>query len=68
MPTTNSLADARTATHQADVPVVSVRDVRKTYALGEAEVHAQRGISVNIDAGEFVAIMGVPAAAASPPS
>src|SRR5215469_10832627 len=58
MATTNSLADAKTATHHADVPVVSVRDVRKTYALGETEVHAPRGISVNIDAGEFVAIMG----------
>jgi len=58
MATTNSLADAKTATHHADVPVVSVRDVRKTYALGETEVHALRGISVNIDAGEFVAIMG----------
>ena len=40
------------------VPVVSVRDVRKTYALGETEVHALRGISVSIDAGDFVAIMG----------
>jgi putative ABC transport system ATP-binding protein len=40
------------------VPVVEVRDVRKTYALGETEVHALRGISVSIDAGGFVAIMG----------
>ena len=40
------------------VPVVSVRDVRKTYSLGETEVHALRGISVDIEAGDFVAIMG----------
>jgi putative ABC transport system ATP-binding protein len=40
------------------VPVVAVRDVRKTYSLGETEVHALRGISVSIDAGDFVAIMG----------
>jgi putative ABC transport system ATP-binding protein len=38
--------------------VVSVRDVRKTYSLGETEVHALRGISVDIEAGDFVAIMG----------
>jgi len=40
------------------VPVVSVRDVRKNYPLGETEVHALRGISVSIEAGDFVAIMG----------
>jgi putative ABC transport system ATP-binding protein len=37
---------------------VSVREVRKTYSLGETEVHALRGITVSIGAGEFVAIMG----------
>ena len=40
------------------VPVVSVRDVRKTYDLGETQVHALRGVSVDIHAGDFVAIMG----------
>jgi putative ABC transport system ATP-binding protein len=40
------------------VPVVSVHDVRKIYSLGEMEVHALRGISVSIQAGDFVAIMG----------
>ena len=40
------------------VPVVEVREVRKTYQLGETEVHALRGVSVNIGAGDFVAIMG----------
>ena len=43
---------------RADVPVVSVRELRKTYSLGETEVHALRGISVSIEAGDFVAIMG----------
>ncbi len=32
--------------------------VHKIYDLGEVQVHALRGVSVNIDQGEFVAIMG----------
>jgi len=58
MAITNSIADERQATSRVNVPVVSVRDVRKTYSLGETEVHALRGISVDIEAGDFVAIMG----------
>src|SRR3974377_1962814 len=58
MATTNSLKDEKTAANHAGVPVVSVRDVRKTYALGETEVHALRGISVSIEAGDFGGIMG----------
>ena len=42
----------------AAVPVVSVREVRKTYDLGETEVHALRGVSLDIQSGDFVAIMG----------
>jgi len=50
--------DAKPRTSRSSVPVVSVRDVRKNYPLGETEVHALRGISVSIEAGDFVAIMG----------
>ena len=39
-------------------PVVQLRDIRKTYRNGELEVHAVRGISLDIQPGEFVAIMG----------
>ncbi|MBR5646307.1 MAG: ABC transporter ATP-binding protein [Treponema sp.] len=38
--------------------VVSLIDVVKTYAMGENEVHALRGVSFDIAQGEFVSIMG----------
>jgi len=40
------------------MPVISVRDLKKTYELGDIEVHALRGISVDIEPGEFVAVTG----------
>ena len=38
--------------------VIEARDVHKTYQLGETQVHALRGVTVEIRRGEFVAIMG----------
>ena len=54
----NSTIAENPAAARTSVPVVDVREVRKTYQLGETEVHALRGVSVNIGAGDFVAIMG----------
>jgi putative ABC transport system ATP-binding protein len=39
-------------------PVIHVRDVRKTYELGDIAVRALRGVSLDIERGEYVAIMG----------
>ncbi|MFV0367932.1 MAG: ABC transporter ATP-binding protein [Hyphomicrobiaceae bacterium] len=38
--------------------VVSCRDVRKTYAMGEQSLEVLKGVSFDIWPGEFVAIMG----------
>ena len=38
--------------------LISVQAVHKYYDLGETRVHALRGVSVEVGAGDFVAIMG----------
>jgi len=39
-------------------PVIQVRNLIKTYRVGDIEVHALRGVSLTVERGEFVAIMG----------
>jgi putative ABC transport system ATP-binding protein len=38
--------------------LIDIRDVTKTYGHGETAVHALRGVSLRVDAGEYVAVMG----------
>jgi len=38
--------------------LIETRDLWKTYVMGEEEIHALRGVSIQIDRGEYVAIMG----------
>ncbi len=42
----------------ADREIVRTQGVRKVYRMGSEEVHALRGISIRIYAGEYVSIMG----------
>jgi putative ABC transport system ATP-binding protein len=39
-------------------PVMALRDVTKVYGEGDTTVHALRGVSLDVAAGEYVAIMG----------
>ena len=39
-------------------PIISVKDVWKTYTMGENKVHALRGMSLDVYQGEFIGIMG----------
>ena len=40
------------------MPVITVRDLAKTYSTGAVDVRAVRGVNLDIEAGEFVAIVG----------
>ena len=40
------------------MPLIETQDLWKTYVMGSEEIHALRGVTVNIDRGEYVAIMG----------
>src|SRR5919112_3434003 len=38
--------------------LIDTQDLWKTYVMGSEEIHALRGVSVEIERGEYVAIMG----------
>jgi putative ABC transport system ATP-binding protein len=40
------------------MPVISVRDLKKTYLVGDIEVRALRHVSMDIEHGEFLAVTG----------
>ena len=40
------------------MPVISVRDLTRVYHMGDHEVRALRGVSLDVEPGEFVAVTG----------
>jgi putative ABC transport system ATP-binding protein len=40
------------------MPLIETEDLWKTYQMGDEQIHALRGVSLHIDRGEYVAIMG----------
>jgi len=46
------------AVSHPSVPVIKVENIKKTYYMGDTKVHALRDISLEVQRGEFVAIMG----------
>jgi putative ABC transport system ATP-binding protein len=59
-----SLNEAMKTTSQPELAtaangtVISLRDIRRVYDLGEVRVEALKGVSLDIQRGQFVAIMG----------
>jgi putative ABC transport system ATP-binding protein len=45
-------------TLQLQAPVIAIQNLTKVYKMGETEVHALRGVSLTIEEGEYVAIIG----------
>jgi putative ABC transport system ATP-binding protein len=43
---------------QQNGPLICTQDISKIYQMGEVQVHALRGISLDVQRGEFVSIMG----------
>jgi putative ABC transport system ATP-binding protein len=44
--------------HVTAAPIIQVRDLYKTYRVGEVEIHALNGASLEVKRGEFLAIVG----------
>jgi putative ABC transport system ATP-binding protein len=43
---------------KSERPVLDIRDVKKIYKMGETEVHALRGVNLQIFDGDFVTVIG----------
>jgi len=42
----------------SETPIIQVRDLYKTYRAGDVDVHALQGANLEVEKGEFVAIVG----------
>jgi len=52
------VSEAVPAAGGRDRLLIDIADLWKTYAMGESEVHALRGVNLQVHDGEYVAIMG----------
>jgi len=52
------VAEAAAAVAATSMPVITVKNLTKVYKMGEHEVRALRGVSLEIEHGEFVAVTG----------
>lgn len=41
-----------------DDAMLAIKDVTRTYTMGDQEVHALKGVTLNVNKGEYIAIMG----------
>jgi putative ABC transport system ATP-binding protein len=55
---TQVITEKESAVATAATSLIRLDHVHKTYQMGDVEIHALRGINLNIERGEFVAIMG----------
>jgi len=51
-------AEEKAAERDEEDHIIEVRDVWKTYRMGGVEVHALRGVSLDVIRGEYLSIMG----------
>ncbi len=49
---------AKSKSHTKSQAVIELRDVTRTYQMGEVLVHALRGVSITVKKGEFLSIVG----------
>ncbi len=51
-------ADAEAAVHAAARPLIDIDDITKIYQMGSEEVRALDGVTLDVEEGEYMAIMG----------
>ena len=52
------MASDVTTPDPAEPPIFEARELEKTYTMGTQQVHALRGVSLRVQRGEFVSVMG----------
>lgn len=57
-PTTRLTPEVNSSKNGSNESVIKIEAVTKVYQMGEVEVHALRGVTLDVRRGEFLAIMG----------